>query len=270
MISVAALYQKLEERIPPSLSCDWDNDGMMCCPLPGRPSQRVLVTLDITDLSVSYAVAHHFDAVVSHHPLLFRGIRHLEPGDAVARKTIDLCRAGIAAFSFHTRLDALPGGVNDTLADCLGLTGVTPFGTGPVMMGRIGEYSCASATEFARHVAKRLHTSGVLLSDAGRPVRRVAILGGEGGDEWEAARSCGADTYVSGRIGYHRMMDAPEAGINLIEAGHYSTEFPVCYTLERWIREISPESYTEVFSGNEGRIQCISESLTASDTPSCH
>ena len=268
MITIRDLYRELNRQIPPALTQDGDNDGLMCCPSPEHPANRILVTLDITDQAVNYAIANRFDLIVSHHPLMFRGIKRLDPDNPVARKTIALCRADIAAFSFHTRLDALSGGVNDALAALLGLSHTTPFGSGLAPMGRIGDWepdsTSHSATEFAEHVANQLHCPCVLLSDAGRPVRRVAVLGGEGKDEWTAVLATGADTFVSGRIGYHLMVDAPETGMNLIEAGHYYTEFPVCRVLEQLLRSIVPESNIEIFNGNTERIRCIRKPLQKS------
>ena len=166
-MTVSELYLALNERIPPSLSCEWDNDGLMCAPEPGRTVRRVLVTLDITDAAIEAAVSAHADVILSHHPLIFRGVRHLTPDNAVAGRCIALCRAGIAAMSFHTRLDAVRGGVNDALADILGLADCTAL-DGEAALGRIGSLPAPlTGEELARHVCARLGTPGVLLSDAG-------------------------------------------------------------------------------------------------------
>ena len=121
-MKVRELYEKLEERIPRTLSCSWDNDGLMCCPDPEAEVRRVLVALDVTAEVAETAIAGRYDAVVSHHPLVFRPLRAVEPGDAVAKKVIRLLSAGVSVMSFHTRLDAVCGGVNDTLAAALGLS----------------------------------------------------------------------------------------------------------------------------------------------------
>ncbi len=237
-MTVSELYLALNERIPPSLSCEWDNDGLMCAPEPGRTVRRVLVTLDITDAAIEAAVSAHADVILSHHPLIFRGVRHLTPDNAVAGRCIALCRAGIAAMSFHTRLDAVRGGVNDALADILGLADCTAL-DGEAALGRIGSLPAPlTGEELARHVCARLGTPGVLLSDAGCSIRRVAVVGGEGGDFIDAAKQAGADAYISGRLGYHPMVDAPENALTLIEAGHFFTEQPVSSVLCRMVGEI--------------------------------
>ena len=93
------------------------------------------------------------------------------------------------------------------------------------------------------------------LGDAGKPVRRVAVLGGGGADDVYAAEAAGADTYVTGELKYHQLCDAPEGGINLIEAGHFYTEQPVTEVLAALIRETVPGSVCEIFHSN--RVKAI-------------
>lgn len=240
-------YAALTARIPATLSEAWDNDGVMCCPDAGKAVEKVLATLDVTDEVIAYAAENGFDLILSHHPLIFHGVTHMDGEESVSARLLRLCRENIAVFSFHTRLDAVKGGVNDTLAELLGLTGFAPFG-GETGMGRIGLLKeRMPAADFARHVARCLGCEGVLLAGAGGTVSRVAVLGGEGKDFVADAVKAGADAYVSGRFGYHTMLDAP---ICLIEAGHYYTERPVSYVLARMAREISPGLQTEAYTPN--------------------
>ena len=246
-MTVLELYKALDTAIPRSLSCDWDNDGLMCCPDPDREVRRVLIALDITEEVVDDAIEGGFDVILSHHPIIFKGLKAVEPSNAVARKAIKLIRNGIAAMSFHTRLDALTGGVNDVLATRLGLTNVTPFGVDTVPIGRIGELEQPLPLEaFAEQVKLALHVPALSVADAHRPVHRVAVLGGSGSDEVAAAVSAGADTYLSGNLKYNQMVDAPDEGINLIEAGHFYTEQPICYHLADMLRELDGEIETRV------------------------
>lgn len=236
MITVTELYESLNRRIPPSLSCDWDNDGLMCCPQPDEPVRRVLLTLDITEAAVDRAARDRCNVILSHHPLVFRPVKALTVDNAVPRKLIKLVENGISAMSFHTRLDALSGGVNDVLAELLGLRNAIPFGEGEENMGRVGDFSATTLEEFAAHVKKTLGAPFVLFC-GDRPVRRVAVLGGNGDDFISAAKAAGADTYVSGRLGYHPLSTAREDGINLIEAGHFYTENPVLPFLASLVKD---------------------------------
>ena len=255
-MKVTELYSFLNGRIPSELSCEWDNDGLMCCPDADRDVRRVLVTLDITAEAVERAIDEGCDVIVSHHPLIFKGLKSVNGSDCISAKTITLIKNGIAAMSFHTRLDALRGGVNDILAEKIGVKDTVPFGIDGEEIGRVGDIDAPmSVLDFAELVKTALGAPAVLLSDAGREVRKVALLGGEGGDDIAAAMATGADTYVSGRLGYHAMVDAPENGINLIEAGHFYTEYPVCDKIVSLIGEADPEIKCIKFFSN--RIQAI-------------
>lgn len=249
-MKVSELYQYLDARIPRSLSCEWDNDGLMCCPDADREVKRVLLALDITEDVVDAAIAGRYDVIVSHHPLVFRPVKALNGETGTQRKLIKLIQNHIAAMSFHTRLDAVGGGVNDVLAKMLSLDGVESFGPEGEKMGRMGTVSVPlSLDAFAKCVGDVLGSPAVLYS-GNKTVRRVAVLGGNGDDFIDAAIEVGADTLVSGRLGYHPMTDAKECGINLIEAGHYYTERPVLSALSNMIGNADAAIETVIVDSN--------------------
>ena len=135
-MTVREVYNKLSERIPDSLREEWDNDGLMCASDDSREVCRALVTLDVTEEVVDYAVANHFDLILSHHPLIFRPLGAVNEDSHVARKVIRLIKNDIAVVSLHTRADKVEGGVNATLCEVLGIKNAVPFGEGD--LGRIG------------------------------------------------------------------------------------------------------------------------------------
>ena len=247
-MTVKQLFCEMESRIPRALSAEWDNDGLSCLPQGGKEVRRVLVALDATETVVDRAANGNFDLLITHHPLLFRGVKALTDEQTVSRKLLKLARADVAAISFHTRLDAVNGGVNDLLASALGLADVRTFApAGEVPCGRIGKLaSPMSADEFAKRVCRALQIPSVLVSGDGN-VQTVAVLGGEGGDFVEAARREGADLFLAGRIGYHRMLDGAEDGIILIEAGHFATEVAVCRVLADMVAELLPNAEIEIY-----------------------
>lgn len=255
-MTIRELYAYLNEKIPPSLSCEWDNDGLMCCPDADAPVRRVLVALDITERVVEKAVADGYDVIVSHHPLIFSPLSKVTPDNAVARKVIRMLRAGITAMSFHTRLDAVTGGVNDTLAGLLGLEEVVAFGNDGEEIGRIGNLpSEMTLADFAMLVKKVTDADQVLVTDAGRSVSRVAVLGGSGSSDVIAAMRAGADTYLSGELKHNWLTDAPDIGINLVSAGHFHTENPICDVLADMIG--AADASIEVCVVNSNPVQVI-------------
>lgn len=243
-MTVKELYDVMEKRIPASLSEDWDNDGLMCSPDLGAKVGRVLLSLDVTEEIVDYAIENHFDLIVSHHPLIFRPIRKATLEDPTARKVFQLMSNGVSVFSFHTRADRVAGGVNDLLADSLELKDVEPFGEGG--LGRIGTLvEETSLEDFSYLLKDALNAQTVLVADGFNPVRRVAVVGGDGKDFLTAAIEAGADTFVSGRIGYNNMEEAAERGINLIEGGHYATEARITEFFTRIISQAIPDVVLE-------------------------
>ena len=101
------------------------------------------------------------------------------------------------------------------------------------------------AAGFAHHVKEVLGAPAVVLSGGGM-VQKIAVCGGEGADFLCAAKAAGADLFLSGRIGYHRMLDAPEEGLVVLEAGHYATEFPVCDYLAGLVHKVIPDAAVEI------------------------
>ncbi len=252
-MKVAELSRYLEEKIPASLRCEWDNDGLMCCPDPEKEVRRVLLALDISERTVEKAVREGFDVILSHHPMVFHPVRSLTPSAATPRKLITLVQNGISAMSYHTRLDALSGGVNDVLADLLGLENRELFGKDGEMIGRIGDVKETTLEAYAALLKEKLNTPVVQFC-GDRPVRRVALVGGGGDGFVSDAKAAGADTYVSGTIGYHALAAATEDGINLIEAGHFFTEHPVLSVLAGFVKEADPAVETVIYSSDEIRV----------------
>lgn len=249
-MTISALYRALRDSIPAERACDWDNDGIMCLPDPDRTAGKVLLVLDITDEAVDHAVTHGYDAIISHHPLIFKGLKHLTPDDIVARRCIKLCRHGIAAFSFHTALDAMDG-VNDRLAAQLGLENIRSFGDEPYPIGRIGSLPAPiPACEFAARVARTLGCDAVTVGSPDTPALHIAVIGGSGKDDIPAAMAAGADTMVTGECGYHEMLDAAAMDFDVITAGHFYTEQNTLVTLRELLADIDPTLTTDIFNTN--------------------
>ncbi len=247
-MTVKDIYLSLSDMVPAELSCEWDNDGIMASYDTDREVMSVLVTLDITEEAVKYAIDEGFDLIVSHHPLVFRPLGAVTDESHIAKKAMKLIRYNISAISLHTRLDRVVGGVNDKLAETLGLKRVEPFGYDS--LGRIGDLVMPmSCEDFALFVKDALGSDTVRIS-GDKTVSRVALVGGDGKEYVKAAIDAGADTYLSGRIGYNVMMEASEMGINLVEAGHYFTEQPVTEVLYALLKDLDDDLVVEIFESN--------------------
>lgn len=252
-MTVKEVYERLNERIPENLRESWDNDGLMCSSDDSQEVRRTLITLDITEEIVDYAVQNKFDLIVSHHPLIFHPLKSVTENDHVSRKVITLIKNDISVISLHTRADKVKGGVNDTLCDILGIKNAVPFGEGT--LGRIGNLDEELTMEDFSYLLKGLlDCDGVKVADACIPVQRVAVVGGDGKDFVEDALKAGADTYVSGRISYNIMTEASEMGMNMIEAGHFFTEHPITSFFQNLLMRLDNDMYVEIMDSNVIRL----------------
>ena len=239
MATVMDVYRFLDEKAPFSTQMNFDNAGFLV----GRGDKEVhtiLVALDITETVVEEAAQAGAELIVSHHPIIFIPAKHITDQDPSGRKLLTLLEHTIAAICAHTTRDIAPDGVNDALAQALGLEQIGPFSEDG--LGRIGIVSGAlSAEAFAAQVKERLGANGVRFVDGGRPVCKVAVGGGACGDMGPAAIACGCDTFVTSDVKYHEFQEAEALGLNLIDAGHYPTENVVCPVLADWLLEGFPD-----------------------------
>ena len=238
MPKISEIYQCLERALPSSLSCDWDNDGLMVCASPEAEVKKILFALDITPAVVEYAEKIGADLIISHHPLIFSGIRHLDGRDGTSRKVISLLKNNISAMSFHTRLDAADGGVNDILANLFRLSDVQKFGVDGDTAARIGTLPKPMPFEsFCKLVKDTLGAPCVCGAKGNETVSRLAVLGGSGKDYIREAQKMGADTYLTGEVNYNYLLDAAENGLSVVTAGHYHTEAPFTAFFEKILSE---------------------------------
>lgn len=232
----------LDNLAPRSTKMDFDNVGLLAG-FSSSEVNKVIVALDITDEVIEEALIKNADLIVSHHPLFF-DLKSVTDGDRTGRKVVTLLRNGVSAICMHTNLDAAVGGVNDRLAEAVGLKNTElikadgSFEGVPYGIGRIGELPQeASMDKFLPFLKNALNANGLRYHDAGIPVKRVAVLGGSGGSEMMGVISRGCDTYITADIKYDTFLAAKEFGINLIDADHFCTENVVCPALKSWISE---------------------------------
>ena len=245
MPTVETIEQALFHLAPKELAFDWDNVGH----LEGDPAQevqRVLVALDVTEGVVSEAEQLGCQLIVSHHPLMNvrwheKEMQTLRPDRYLGHLLRRLVKADISVISMHTNLDIAPGGVNDALAEALRIEDPGPLPGGESRLCRMGRLqNVVKLSDFAAAVCKVLHANGVRFS-GNRPVRYVAIGGGACGDYIDTVIAAGCDTFVTSDLTYHQFLDAVPKGINLIDAGHFPTEDPVCKKIVAYLEKEFPQ-----------------------------
>lgn len=251
MTTVADILKFINTLAPPVLKESWDRAGMNCGHL-DAPVTKILVALDPYAESCREAKDFGAELLVTHHTLLW-DVDFLTDETAVGACALFLIENGIAHINAHTSLDLANGGVNDVLAATLGLEDVQildPAGIGPdgapyglLRMGSVPEQSLET---FLSLVKNALGCDGLRYVNCGKPVRRVAVCGGSGTGELQAVVRAGCDTFVTGDVKYNGFRDAFDLGINLIDAGHFHTENPICAVLADKLRAAFPEIQVKV------------------------
>ena len=246
MTTVKDILDFIETIAPTYMKEDWDRVGLNCGRL-DRPVTTVLVALDPFEDVCQEAQELGAELLVTHHALLWNP-GFITDETAQGRNTLFLIENNIAVINAHTNLDCAPGGVNDILAARLGLTDISviePKGTDPqgrpYGLLRQGTVASQGLYSFMESVKKALGCQRLKYVDGGKPVSRVAVGGGACGSELLQAVQAGCDTFVTSDVKYNQFWDARELGLNLIDAGHFHTENPVCVYLTEKLREAFPE-----------------------------
>lgn len=253
MVKAKEIYEYLDHIAPFDTQMDFDNAGFLVGDREAEVS-RVMVALDVTGDVVREAGRKKCQLIVSHHPLIFHPLKSVVPQDPTQATVAQLLRRGMAVISAHTNLDVAPGGVNDVFMDVLGVKTLgilEPMGSredlGDYGLGRWGELSQPEEPKaFAARVKKALGTRSVRAVAGTRPVKKVAVCGGAGGDMVELAASMGMDTYVTADVKHHEFLAARALGITLLDAGHFATEDPAMDVLAQRLAEAFAPDGVEV------------------------
>lgn len=226
-MTVKEITALLDKEFPPEAAEPWDNTGLLI----GRSdaqAKRVLLTLDVTPFVAEEAIKAGADLIVSHHPLMFNGVKRITADSAEGRVLLALIENKIAVYAAHTNMDSAKRGLNAELARLFGLQNavpVEPCAVSGAGLGRIGDLKePVSARAFAEKAKEILHTTVRLSGDAKKTVKRVAVGSGASDDIIPRAVSMGADLVLTGDCKYHRNQEYVNMGAAVVDAGHYPTE----------------------------------------------
>lgn len=245
MTTANDILKFIESIAPTALKLEGDNVGLLC----GRANKEVktvLVALDPFASVCREAAEMGADLLVTHHPLIHGAISAVTDQTTAGQAILELARHDIAAINAHTNLDCADGGVNDTLAECLGLTGIAKISADPHGLLRQGQVAPLSLADFLPQVKQALGCTALRYVSGGKPVARVAVGGGSCGSELAAVVAAGCDTFVTADVKYNQFWDAQMLGVNLIDAGHFHTENPVVAALAKKIQTAFPNIQVKI------------------------
>lgn len=228
MRRVSEIFEYMQKIAPLEYAMEDDNCGLL---IGGAEKilSGILITLDVSSESIGEAEEYGCGLIISHHPLIFYPMKSILDSDSTQQKVIRLIKDDISLISMHTNLDAARGGVNDALADKLGLEKVRDFPNrdaryGIPSIGRIGEVKECDLSDFIGRSCEALGCEGAAYYNSGKPVHIVAASGGSCADYIRYAAAAGCDTFLTSDIRYKHYREACETGINLIDCGHFNTE----------------------------------------------
>ena len=250
MYKVSDITNAIERIAPLYLAESWDNPGLLIGDRE-KNVRTVFVCLDVTGENVAKAAECGADLIISHHPVIFTPIKRIVESDVSGSVIISLIKNGISVYSAHTNLDNADGGMNDILAEKLGLNDVRHFtedeaknenGDSLDNIGRIGvlDNSC-ELIDFVGFVKSVLGCKSIRYTGfSNDTVSTVALCSGSGGSGIYSAYHAGADVYVTSDIKHDHAQLAFELGINLIDAGHFETENTICEFFHNYLSERFP------------------------------
>ncbi len=233
MPTVRDLLNILQQITPDDLAEDWDNVGLLVGE-PGQDLHRILIALDPACALIDLARNGRYDCIITHHPVIFRPLKALCTDTPIGRFIVEVAKSAISVIACHTNLDSIQQGISDSLASALALTETRPLMRSarecdPTCgLGRIGVYQEAiTPTHFLDMLRKACKPPWIL--EAGpRPkqITTAAVCGGSCSDLAEIALLQGAEVFVTAEIKHSVARWAEDAGLWLLDAGHFATENP--------------------------------------------
>ena len=225
------IIKKLEQLYPLSFAASWDNSGFQIGDLE-KEIHTVYLALDATDEVIDHAIEAGADLLITHHPMIFSGIKSVTADHFIGRRIIKLIKEDLCYYAAHTNYDVAQ--MADTAASCLGLQSCevlspscinTETGT-KEGYGRIGEFSHEMTLKECAQLIKKIFSLNEVkvFGDERKWIKKAAILPGSGKSMMADALKAQADVMITGDIDHHAGIDAVAQGIAVIDAGHYGTE----------------------------------------------
>lgn len=240
-MKVKEIAELIENFAPTNLAYSWDNVGLLVGDNE-KNVNRVLVALDTNLSTVQEAIAHKCDMIISHHPILFGGIKRINYSTNDGKLLEQLIKNDITTYAAHTNMDTAKHGINARLAEMFELSDVKilEYHTEDTSVG-LGRYGILNTSmtfeELCDITKKKLNTPCIRVAgDMHKKIKALCVASGSCSESIETALKNGCDAVITGDMKYHDMIDYYEKGICIIDAGHYPTEFIVTDIFEEILK----------------------------------
>ena len=243
-ITAEDICEYIESWAPVSWAEEWDRVGLQFGAL-GAPIKHLGLALELTPKVASWMLERQVDCLLTHHPVFFRPLKRLLAEDPWEGMVLELIRAGKTVISYHTNLDAAPGGVTETLAEALGISCEAPLRPcSPeeprAGLGRVGRCDPpVPLSEMARRLGSLIRAPVAVVGEE-REVSRVALCAGSGWDLWPEVLSKGAEVFITGEVKHHAAREAEVTGVSLLVSDHFAMENFFWRRLARQVAEHFP------------------------------
>lgn len=244
-MKVNEIIEIIENFCPEHLAYSWDNVGLLCGD-GEKEVKKVFLTLDTNIETVKEAINKRADMIISHHPILLKGIKNVNYNTPEGQMIKLLIQNDIPVFAAHTNMDTASGGINDKLAEMFSLTDVKILeqhtDDETAGLGRYGKLkNPVTFGEFTKLCGKILNTTVRAAGDFNTEIKTVAVASGSCCEVIPTAKNKGADVIITGDMKYHNTIDMTETGICIIDAGHYPTEICVINIFEEILKNTDAE-----------------------------
>jgi dinuclear metal center YbgI/SA1388 family protein len=243
--SVLEIIQYVESLAAPSLAEEWDNVGLLLGDS-ASPAECVMTCLTLTPDVAAEAVQRKAGLVITHHPILFRAVNRLTAETSEGRMLLELIRAGVAVYSPHTSFDNGNGGINQWLANRLGLENIAPLrpldDSPTIGSGRWGEFSKPLTWgQFQKQILNCFQIQQIQsVAEEELRIQRVGIACGAAAEFLAEAHRLGCQAFITGEARFHACLEARSLGVGLVLLGHYASERPALEMLAERLAEQFP------------------------------
>ena len=230
MTSTEKIIEYIRKIAPEEFQEDWDNSGYQV--RIKNETDKAILCMDVTDRVIDRAIETDAKLIISHHPMIFTGVKSIDEDSYLGKNIIKLIENKISVYSSHTSLDVSDRGVNVALADAIGLPIVENFAMtdtttiGYVLRNNMGD-----------KIYDRLKDLGAIFYGKKVPVEKIAIVGGAGMSYFDEAIAKGVDMFITGDVKHHDGQRGYEENISLVDLTHYGSEKFVLNKLKDLLEE---------------------------------